>query len=393
MTKLKTNWCSTDVVLQIASAKWSTAILNALTQGQHRPAELSRLLTGINPKILTERLRTLEKWGLVERKEYKEIPPRVEYSLSDRGWELLHALEPLRVLGERWYKIEPLFALHHIKEQCPHCLSNAQVKTDDIEYPQRISEIDESIKYIENDDTSTNTTTKIYLVGAGPGASDLISLRGAKILKQVSVVLYSSMLEPEAVLVHCADNAQLINTDGLSLHEQREYYIDAKEQGRQVARLYSGDPTVFGYIAEQIETLNGLNIDYEIIPGISMFSASAARVGCSLTQLRVAESVIITNIAARAVNQAIRSEDLKKIENLSAHKTTMCIYVWGEYLDETITALSKHYLPQTPVNLIYRPQQVGERIHMSKLGSILDEINLKDWQGTIMMLVGNTLAK
>ena len=395
MNTLKTNWCSIDFILQVASTKWNIPIIMALSEGSRRPTELSRTLSGINPKILTERLRSLEKWGLVNREEYREIPPRVEYSLTTRSWELLNAIKPMRDLGENWQKREPSFFSHHLKEECIYCSSNSgNGEVDAPSYDGHSStSVDNYIDFLKNqsDGQSTKLAT-VYLVGAGPGANDLISVRGAKILRDAAMVLYSAALEPEAVLDHCTTGARLLNTDGLSLDEQKEYYLYAKEQGIKLARLYSGDPTLFGYIAEQIESLEELDIEYEIIPGVSVFTASAATVGSSLTRLRVAESVIITNVAKTA-NQKARPEDLKKIENLAVHKTTMCIYIRGPYFAETIATLSKHYPPQTPINLICRPQQSGQQVHRSNLATILDEINIKDWQATTMMLVGNTLAK
>jgi len=119
-------WCPIDLVLHVVGAKWTIPIVRELSSGCKRPSELSKTLHGINPKILTDRLRDLEKWGLVHRAAYQEIPPRVEYTLTTRGQDLVYVLEALKDLGESWQRGLNVEAPPAFKEQCSHCFEHIE---------------------------------------------------------------------------------------------------------------------------------------------------------------------------------------------------------------------------------------------------------------------------
>lgn len=114
-------WCPIDFVIHIIGSRWTIPIVRDLSTGPKRPSELSRSLPGISPKTLTQRLRDLEKWGLVERQAFQEIPPRVSYSLSERGKDLMYIIEALRDLGESWQRNLQIEIPPAVKEQCSHC--------------------------------------------------------------------------------------------------------------------------------------------------------------------------------------------------------------------------------------------------------------------------------
>src|SRR5215471_19434312 len=162
---------------------------------------------------------------------------------------------------------------------------------------------------------------KVYFIGAGPGAPDLITLRGAQILSRESVVLYAGSLVSKEMLVHCRVDATIINTAHLNLDEQEAHYVDAQEKGVDVARLHSGDPSIYGATAEQIERLNRLGIEYEVVPGISSFVAAAALLNTELTKPGVAQTVILTRTAGRASPMP----ENESLQALCAHGTTMCV--------------------------------------------------------------------
>jgi DNA-binding HxlR family transcriptional regulator len=123
-------WCPVDLVLHIVGSKWTTAIVGNLVAGPQRPFQLSKALKGINPKTLTERLRDLEKWGLIDRQFFHEIPPRVEYSLTERGRELIPVLQVIRQLGEKWQDALDINVPPEFKQQCSNCFS--QVEKDGV---------------------------------------------------------------------------------------------------------------------------------------------------------------------------------------------------------------------------------------------------------------------
>jgi len=114
-------WCPIDFVIHVIGSRWTIPIIRDLATGAKRPSELMKALPGISPKTLTQRLRELEKWGLVEREAFQEIPPRVDYSLSERGKDLMYVIEALRDLGESWQRGLDVKVPPNIKEQCSHC--------------------------------------------------------------------------------------------------------------------------------------------------------------------------------------------------------------------------------------------------------------------------------
>lgn len=228
---------------------------------------------------------------------------------------------------------------------------------------------------------------KVYFIGAGPGASDLITVRGAEILARVPVVLYAGSLVPPAVLTHCRLDAEIVNTAELDLDQQIEHYQKAKSIGYEVARVHSGDPSIYGAIAEQMRRLKKLGIDYEVVPGVSSFTAAAASIRSELTKPEVSQTVILTRLEGRA-SAVPASESIPK---LACHGATMCIFLSGQYLKETITELLEHYPEDTPAALVHRASWPDEKSHVTTLAKMLHEINPQDWKLTTILLVGEAL--
>ena len=135
---------------------------------------------------------------------------------------------------------------------------------------------------------------KVYFVGAGPGAADLITVRGAQILARVPMVLYAGSLVSREMLAHCRADVEIIDTAKLNLDEQERHYIRARERAWDVVRLHSGDPSIYGATAEQMRRLDALEIEYEVIPGVSSFVAAAAVLNAELTKPEVAQTIILT---------------------------------------------------------------------------------------------------
>jgi precorrin-4/cobalt-precorrin-4 C11-methyltransferase len=228
---------------------------------------------------------------------------------------------------------------------------------------------------------------KVYFIGAGPGAPDLITVRGADILSRVSIVMYAGSLVPEAVLKYCKQDAEIINTAELNLEEQFEVYDRANKTGQDVVRLHSGDPSIYGATAEQMRGLEQMNIPYEIVPGVSSFTAAAAVVGTELTKPGISQTIILTRVSGRA--SAVPDDE--QLAQLAAHRATLCIFLSGPHLSKIVQDLLLHYPPETPVALVYRATSPDERIHRSTLAGILYEVDVRDWKLTTMMLVGRVL--
>lgn len=228
---------------------------------------------------------------------------------------------------------------------------------------------------------------KIYFIGAGPGAADLITLRGAKILNSAKLVLYAGSLVSKDMLSHCDPVAEIIDTAKLNLDEQEQHYIRAKENNWDVARLHSGDPAIYGATSEQMRRLDKLDIPYEVVPGVSTFLASAAAITSELTKPNVSQTIILTRTQGRA-SPMPEGESLKA---LAAHQATLCIFLSGANMSQTISDLLTHYSAETPVALIQKASWPQEKIHRSTLGQLLGEIEERDWLLSTMMLVGKVL--
>ena len=230
---------------------------------------------------------------------------------------------------------------------------------------------------------------KVYFIGAGPGAADLITLRGARLLGAIEMVLYAGSLVPTEMLQHCRPGAELIDTAALDLEQQQACYERARERGIDVARLHSGDPAIYGATAEQMRRLDALGIDYEVVPGVSSFTAAAAAIKAELTKPEISQTVILTRVSGRA--SAV--PELESIARLAEHQATMCIFLSGPHLKKIVGDLSLHYPPHTPVRLVYRATWSSEKIYQGTLATVLEDTRRGEWNLTTMMLVGAALDK
>ena len=229
---------------------------------------------------------------------------------------------------------------------------------------------------------------KVYFIGAGPGAPDLITLRGAAILGRVGMVLYAGSLVPFDMLQHCRPDAELIDTARLDLEQQEGCYRRALEEGRDVARLHSGDPAIYGATAEQMRRLDALGIEYEIVPGVSSFTAAAAEIRAELTKPEVSQTVILTRVSGRA--SAV--PEMEAIARLAKHRSTMCIFLSGPHLKKIVADLRLSYPDDTPVALVYKATWPEQRSYQGTLGRVLKKTKRRDWNLTTMLLVGAALS-
>ncbi|HAT30631.1 MAG TPA: precorrin-4 C(11)-methyltransferase [Janthinobacterium sp.] len=230
---------------------------------------------------------------------------------------------------------------------------------------------------------------KVYFIGAGPGAADLITLRGARLLGSVDMVLYAGSLVPTDMLRHCRPDAELIDTAQLDLEQQQACYLRARAANIDVVRLHSGDPAIYGATAEQMRRLDALGIDYDVVPGVSSFTAAAAALKAELTKPEVSQTVILTRVSGRA--SAV--PELEAIARLAEHRATMCIFLSGPHLKKIVADLSLHYPPETPVNLVYRASWPEQKTYQGTLGTVLKDTKRGAWNLTTMMLVGAALDK
>jgi len=230
---------------------------------------------------------------------------------------------------------------------------------------------------------------RVYFIGAGPGAHDLITVRGAQILERAPMVMYAGSLVPPEVLRYCKPDAEIIDTAKLDLEQQEACYRTAKARDRDVARVHSGDPAIYGATAEQMRRLESLGIAYEVVPGVSSFTAAAASLSSELTKPGVSQTVILTRVSGRASPVP----DKEALTELAKSGATLCIFLSGPHLRRIVTELRPYYPPDTPVALVHRASWPDERSHRSTLGRLLSEVKAKDWRLTTLLLVGRVLSR
>ena len=191
--------------------------------------------------------------------------------------------------------------------------------------------------------------TAVYIVGAGPGDPDLLTVRAQKLLARADVILFADSLIPEQILAVCRPDAEIIKTANRTLEEILPLMIDAVVAHKSVVRLHSGDPSLYSAIHEQMQLLAAANIPFEVIPGISAFQAAAAKLKIELTVPGLVQTIILTRISGRTYVPA-----REELASLAAHQASLCLYLSVHHITEAQTRLLEHYDPDTPVAICYR---------------------------------------
>lgn len=227
----------------------------------------------------------------------------------------------------------------------------------------------------------------VHFIGAGPGAADLITLRGRDLIAASPVCLYAGSLVPEALLSHCPAGAKIINTAPLSLDQIMDEIAAAHAAGHDVARLHSGDLSVWSAMGEQLRRLRALGIPYDVTPGVPSFAAAAAALGAELTLPGVAQSVVLTRTSGRATAMPER-------ENLAAFAATgatLAIHLSVHVLEQVVADLTPHYGADCPVAVVWRATWPDQRIVRATLSTLQSAIGA-EMERTALILVGRSLA-
>ncbi len=231
----------------------------------------------------------------------------------------------------------------------------------------------------------------ISFVGAGPGASDLITLRGRDRLAAADVVVWASSLVPEAMLAHARSGAAVHDSATMTLEDVLAVYAAAGEDA-SVVRLHSGDPSIYGAIGEQIDWCVANERDFEIVPGVSSLAAASAAVGRELTQPGVAQSVVLTRLGGRTSASMPAGES---VAAFAAHGTTMAVFLSAARpveLAAELLAAGSGYDAQTPAAIVVRASWPDERVVMTTVGELADEMATLAVKTTVLVLVGPALA-
>jgi len=228
----------------------------------------------------------------------------------------------------------------------------------------------------------------VHFIGAGPGAPDLITLRGRNLLAACPVCLYAGSIVPPALLEHCPPGARLVDTAPLDLDAIEAEYLRAHQAGQDVARLHSGDLSVWSAVAEQIRRLERHGIPYTLTPGVPSFAAAAAALGRELTVPEVAQSVVLTRISGRA--SAMPPGET--LEAFGATGATLAIHLAIHALGRIVESLTPLYGADCPVAIVVRASWPDERILRGTLGDIAAKLAAEPAERTALILVGPALT-
>jgi len=228
----------------------------------------------------------------------------------------------------------------------------------------------------------------VYFIGAGPGAPDLITVRGLRLIERCPVCLYAGSLVPEEVVAAAPAEARVKDTAPMHLDEIIEELRDAAARGDDVARVHSGDPSLYGAVAEQMRRLDALGIDYEVVPGVPAFAAAAAALGRELTLPDVAQTVILTRTAVRASAMPAGEE----LVALGRSGATLAIHLSINNLAAVVRDLTPHYGDDCPVAIAYRVSWPDELLLHGTLATIRDKVKAAGITRTALILVGPVLG-
>ena len=228
----------------------------------------------------------------------------------------------------------------------------------------------------------------VHFIGAGPGAADLITLRGLRLIEECPVCLYAGSLVPTEIVAAAPRGARVVDTAALTLDEIVAEMAAAHAKGLDVARVHSGDPSLYGAIAEQMRRLAALGIPYDVTPGVPSFAAAAAALRCELTVPEVAQTVILTRTATRS-SAMPAGEDLDRLAGTGA---TLAIHLSITNLARVVRALVPHYGAECPAVVAYRVSWPDELLIRGTLATIRDAAKATGLTRTALILVGPALA-
>jgi precorrin-4/cobalt-precorrin-4 C11-methyltransferase len=228
---------------------------------------------------------------------------------------------------------------------------------------------------------------RVYIIGAGPGDPKLITVRGAELVARCPVVLYTGSLVPKEIVASARTDAKVLDSSSMTLDEIVAVLAEAKEKDHDVARVHTGDPAVFGSTAEQMRRMEALGIAYEIVPGVSSFTAAAAALGKELTLPELSQTVILTRAEGRTPMPA-----KEKLEDLAAHGATMCLFLSITLLRDVTAALIPAYGEDCPVAVVHKASCADQIIVEGTLADIREKVRAAGIKSQAMVIVGRVLT-
>ena len=227
----------------------------------------------------------------------------------------------------------------------------------------------------------------IHFIGAGPGAADLITIRGRDLLARCPVCIYAGSLVPPELLAHCPEGARLIDSAAMTLDQLEGEYAAAHSAGLDVARLHSGDLSIYSALAEQLRRLKRRGIPYSLTPGVPAFAAAAAVLGRELTVPSIAQSVVLTRMPGRAS----RMPERECLKTFAASGATLAIHLAIHAMDAIVSELIPEYGPDCPVAVVMRASWPDERVLRGTLENVRALLSVEPMERTALVFVGRAL--
>jgi precorrin-4/cobalt-precorrin-4 C11-methyltransferase len=228
----------------------------------------------------------------------------------------------------------------------------------------------------------------VHFIGAGPGAADLITVRGRDLIARCPVCLYAGSIVPPELLAYCPSGARIVDTAPLSLDEIEAEFVNAHAAGHDVARLQSGDLSIYSALAEQLRRLQRRGIPYTLTPGVPAFAAASAALQCELTVPEVAQSVVLTRVPGRAS----RMPDAEKLQTFAASGATLVIHLAIHAIETIARELTPFYGADCPAAVVVQATSPGERILRGTLADIAAKVAAEKIERTALILIGRALA-
>lgn len=228
----------------------------------------------------------------------------------------------------------------------------------------------------------------VHFIGAGPGALDLITIRGRDLLARCPVCLYAGSIVSPQLLTHCPAGTRIVDTAPMNLDQIEAEFVAAHTAGLDVARLHSGDLSVYSALAEQLRRLRRRAIPYTLTPGVPAFASAAAALGCELTVPEVAQSVVLTRMPGRAS----RMPQAEQLASFATTGATLAIHLAISALDKIVAELTPFYGADCPAAVVVRASWPDERVLRGTLGDICASVAAAPVERTALVLVGRALA-
>jgi len=229
----------------------------------------------------------------------------------------------------------------------------------------------------------------VHFIGAGPGAADLITVRGRDLIARCPVCLYAGSLVPQALLTHCPPGAEIVDTAPMTLDEIVERIAQATRDGKDVARLHSGDLSIWSAVGEQLRRLDQLNIPYTITPGVPAFAAASAVLARELTLPEVAQSVVLTRTSGRASAMP----ECEQLETFAETRATLAVHLSIHAIADVVRRLLPFYGPECPAVVVYRATWPEQQIIRGTLQTIAAQTAEAGPERTALILVGEALGR